>query len=176
MKSNFKLKIKNYNLTSGFTLIELLLYITIVSFMVVTLIPLAWNVIEGQAKVAVEEEVYANGRNVSQRIKQEIRNATGINSVTATSISLAVSDGSKNPTIIDLSGGKVRIKWGAATAVNLNSDDTVVSGLTFTDYTSVDNKTKHIGFVFTISDNLSATRQEYQESVAFRSSAEMRSN
>jgi hypothetical protein len=87
-----------------------------------------------------------------------------------------VSDGSKNPTIIDLSGGKVRIKWGAATAVNLNSDDTVVSGLTFTDYTSVDNKTKHIGFVFTISDNLSATRQEYQESVAFRSSAEMRSN
>jgi hypothetical protein len=87
-----------------------------------------------------------------------------------------VTDAAKNPTIIDLSGGKVRIKLGAAATVDLNSADTTISSLVFTNYTSADNKAKHIGFTFTISDNLPATRQEYQETIDIRSSAELRSN
>ena len=126
--------------------------------------------------VVTAAEVYTQARYVSERLKYEIRNATGINSVAATSISLVVSDGTKNPTVIDLSGGKVRVKWGAATAVNINSDGTNVSSLIFTDYTSGDSKTKHIGFVFTLTDNSTSVRQEYAESVSVRGSAEVRSN
>jgi uncharacterized protein YpuA (DUF1002 family) len=160
----------------GFTFIELIIYISIVVVMISALTPFAWTMVQGGAKAAVQQEVYTQARFVSERIKQEIRNATGVNSVSATSISLAVSDAAKNPTIIDLSGGKVRIKLGTAATVDLNSADTTISALTFTNYTSADNLTKHIGFTFTISDNLPSTRQEYQETINIRSSAELRSN
>lgn len=159
----------------GFTFIELLLYISVVTILLSALIPFAWNVIEGQVKVATEQEVYSQARYVAERIKQEIRNANSINSVAAASIDLNTTN--NTTTVIDLSGSKARIKYGVAgVPVNLNSDDTNISALSFTNYTSGDAKTKHIGFTFTINNNSSSIRQEYQETLDIRSSAEIRSN
>lgn len=160
----------------GFTLIELILYMAIVAFILGSLVTFAWNIIGTQAKSATEQEVFSSARYVSERIKYEIRDASGINSVTPTSISLANSVVSKNPTVIDLSGGKVRIKYGASGVVNLNSTDTNVSSLVFTNYTSGDNKTKNIQFTFTLQSNYSTSRQEYIETTSIRGDAEVRSN
>src|SRR6266571_3526280 len=88
---------KMKSLERGFTLIELIIYIAIVAIILTSLIPFAWNVIEGGAKSATEQEVFANARYVSERIKYEIRNASGINSVSATSISLSETSGAVNP-------------------------------------------------------------------------------
>lgn len=164
------------NRPNGFTLIELLLYVAIVSLVVSALIPFAWNVIEGGVKSTTEQEVFSNARFVSERIKSEIRNASGINSVAATSISLAEFNSSVNPTIIDLSGGKIRITQGAGSPVNLNSNDTTVSSLTFTNYTSADNKTKNIQFNLTMQSNFNQTRQEYQQNISVEGDGELRSN
>lgn len=163
---------------SGFTLIELILYISIISIFLVSLVPFAWNIIGGGVKSAAEQEVFSQARSVSERIKYEIRNATGINNVSATSISLVKSEVSLNPTVIDLSGGKIRITQGTpGTPYNLNSNDTSATSLIFTDYTSADSKTKHIQFTFTIDDNYGSLRQEYQvPAVTIESSAEIRSN
>lgn len=164
-------------LQKGFTLIELLLYMGLVTIILSALIPFAWNIIEGGVKSSVQQEVFANGRYVSEIIKYEIRNSTGINSpVNPTSISLIKSVAADNPTIISLSSGKVTIKKGAATAVNLNSNDTTVTSLNFTDYTSLDNKTKNIQVNFTIGTNTTSTRSEYQQSYSIQTSAEVRSN
>lgn len=160
----------------GFTFIELLLYMAIVTIVLSSLVPFAWNIIGAAAKSNTEEEVFSQSRYISERIKYEIRNASGINSVSATSISLANSVAAQNPTVIDLSGGNVRIKQGAGATTNLNSPDVAISSLTFTNNTSGDNKTKNITFVFTLNANYGTAGQEYIETTSIRSSAEVRSN
>src|SRR4051812_5118004 len=65
-----KLKYQIPNKQAGFTLIELILYIVLLTMMLTTLIPFAWNVIEGGVKVSVEQEVYSQARYVSERIKK----------------------------------------------------------------------------------------------------------
>lgn len=161
----------------GFTFIEIILYVSIVSIVLTAIIPFAWNVIGGSVKSSAEQEVSSQARFISEKIKYEIRNADNINSVAANSISLDVTVAANDPTIIDLLAGKIRIKLGAAAAVDLNSNDTLVSALTFTDYTSADNKTKNIQFVFTIDDNFGNSRQEYDvPTITVEGSAEVRSN
>ena len=130
----------------GFTFIEIILYVSIVSIILVALVPFAWNVIGGSVKSSAEQEVNSQARFISERIKYEVRNADGINSVAAASISLDPPGTSNDPTIIDLSGGRIRIKLGAAADVDLNSTDTNITSLIFTNYTSGDNKTKHIQY------------------------------
>ncbi|MBI2019932.1 type II secretion system protein [Candidatus Daviesbacteria bacterium] len=160
----------------GFTFIEIILYVVIVSIMMAALIPFAWDVIGGASKSGAQQEVFSQARFVSERIKYEIRNASGITSVGASSISLT-NFSPDTTTVIDLSGGKIRINKNGAGAVNLNSDDTNVTNLTFTNYTSGDNKTKHIQFSFTIDDNYGSSRQEYDVPVqTIQGSAEVRSN
>ncbi|MDQ3099380.1 MAG: prepilin-type N-terminal cleavage/methylation domain-containing protein [bacterium] len=160
----------------GFTLIELILYIAIIVMFLTTLIPFAWNVIEGGAKSATQQEIYSQARFISERVKYEIRNASGINSISATSINLATSTAGTNPTIISLSGTNLTIKEGTGTTTNLNSSDTGVSSMTFTNLTSANTYTKNIQFSFTVSDVLISSRNEFTESVDIQSSAEVRSN
>src|SRR3989344_2381519 len=156
----------------GFTFIEIILYVSIVSIILVALVPFAWNVIGGSVKSSAEQEVNSQARFISERIKYE-----GINSVAAASISLDPPGTSNDPTIIDLSGGRIRIKLGAASDVDLNSTDTNITSLIFTNYTSGDNKTKHIQFVFVIDDNFGSGRTEYDvPAQTIEGSAEVRSN
>lgn len=161
----------------GFTLIELILYIAIVTIMMSALVPFTWGILGNSIKSSTEQEVYTQARYVSERIKQEIRNANGINSVNSPEGTIDLNTTTNATTVIDLSGGKIRIKYGAAGTPNpLNSTDTTISALTFTNNTSVDSKTKNISFSFTIADNYSSTRQEYIETLNIQSSAEVRSN
>ncbi len=162
----------------GFTFIELILYISIVTIMLTAIVPFAWNIIGSGSKSATEQEVYSQARYVSERLKYEIRRASGITSVGATSISLT-NFSPDTTTVISLSGGKMQINKNGTGAVNLNSDDTTITtvgGVIFTDYTSADNKTKHIGFTFTIASNFPSQRQEFKETITLRSSGEVRNN
>lgn len=165
-------------LERGFTFIELILYVGILTTMLVALIPFAWNIIGGGVKSATQQEVFSNARYISERLKYEIRNATGINSVSSTQISLATATAGTNPTVINLSGGNITITQGASSAVNLNSVNTTVSSLTFTNYTSGDSKTEHIQFIFTLNANYpgAGQRHEFNESTTIEGSAEVRNN
>ncbi len=161
---------------SGLTFIELLIYVGILALMMGSLLPTTWEALNNRAKVNTNSEIYSQVRNISERIKYEIRNASGINSVTATSISLSNSLAGNNPTVIDQSGAFIRIKQGTGITENLNSTDSTVSGLVFTNYTSGDNKTKNIQFEFNLSANYNSARQEYKVSSAIRGAVEVRSN
>ena len=168
---------KQFNNRLGFTFIELILYISIITIMLSALIPFAWSVIGSGVKSSAEQEVFSQARYVSERIKYEIRNANSINSVNSPINTIDLNTSTNATTVIDLNSGKIRIKYGAGTAIPLNSTDTAASLLTFTNYTSADNKTKHIQFTFTMGDAGTSTRQEYQvPAVNIDSSAEVRSN
>lgn len=166
---------------SGFTFLELIIYIAIVTVVLSSLVKFAWNIVGNSVKSNTEQEVYAAARYISERIKYEIRNANGINTGSSTfgispGVLSLVQTAPNDPTIIDLSAGNVRIKLGAAAAVNLNPATTTVTSLIFTNYSSGDSKTKHIGFTMTIQSNYGSVRQEYTDTVTYQSSAEVRSN
>ncbi len=125
---------------TGFTLIELLLYISLVSVMIFSIVTLYMNLVSARVKNQVVGEVEQQAVQVLQIITQTGRNATVINNPLAnqvgTSLSLAVVDGTKNPTVFDLSGGVIRMTEGAGSAVPLTSSSVSVSGLTFSNLSS----------------------------------------
>jgi len=69
----------------GFTFVELLLYISVVSIMISSLVLFALTIINNGAKSSTHQEVFSQARYISERFKYEIRNATGINSVSSNS-------------------------------------------------------------------------------------------
>lgn len=175
---NTEYGIRNTKREYGFTFIEVILYVAIVTIMMASLIPFAWNVIGGATKSSSQQEVSSQARLISERIKYEIRNANALNSPGVGASGSVLNLNSPTATIIDLSSGKVRIsKDGGTNYVDLNSTDTIVTNLTFTSYSSSDNKTKNIQFSFTIDDNYGSTRQEFDvPSQTIQGSAEVRSN
>lgn len=177
MKKNILKTLKyftNEKKEKGFTLIELILYVLMVSGILSTLIPFAWNIIEGQTKGTIEQEVYSQARYLSERIKKEVRDSTTINTCTASSISLANLDSTKNPTVFTFSSNQVTITQGTAipSPIRLHSQDTAVTAFNCTNFTA--SGSNNIQFSFTMGDNINSTRSEYQESINIQSSAETR--
>lgn len=167
----------------GFTFIEMILYTALISIFLFGVIDFGWNIIYGSVKSGNYQEVTQNLRFAQKRILFEIRNASGINSVSATSICLSNSDASRNPTRIYSSGGVLRIGWGGGSGVcaGLTNDvpltDNLVSvtSLTFTNLTS-GSLSKNIQASLTLSAVNPSGRSEWNRTQTFITSAEIRSN
>jgi len=159
----------------GFTFVELILYVGIVAVIISAIIPLSWAVIEGAAESGVQQEIWSSARFISEKIKWEIRNSSGINSVTANSISLGNFLPADNPTVITFTYPNVTVKKGAAAAVRINPDGVRVGILVFTDFSSGDGKSKQIQYYLKVESGGTSLRQEYQQSLIIDSSAEVRS-
>lgn len=176
-----------YNLnTSGFTFIEAILYIALIGIVMSAIVPFALNIITGGVKSSIQQEVSSQARFVSEKIKFEIRNADDLDAVNSNfGSNLALNPSHKlslnypspdNPTVISVSNGKVQLKKGLGNAVDLNSADTKVTDLTFTNNSSADNKTKNLTFTLIFESNYTGQRQEYKFSENIRTSIEIRSN
>jgi hypothetical protein len=68
------------------------------------------------------------------------------------------------------------VKQGAASAVALHSNTIHVIDLTFINYSSLDGKTKHIGYTLQFSYNTSSAAHQYKGTVSIEGGAEIRSN
>jgi len=145
--------------------------------MLSSIIPFAWDVIGGSAKSATQQEVNTQARYISERIKYEIRNATGVNYILGGSfLSLATSNPATNPTLIMRSNGLISIKQGTGDIISLQSSNTEASNLSFTNYSSSDQKTKNVQFTFTINAKFNSQNQKYNASVTVEGDAEIRNN
>lgn len=165
-------------MNKGFTYIEMLLYVAILGLMLTTMVNFALVMIGGSTKSSTTEEVSGNARFISEKIMYEIRNASAINSFSTSSITLCTSFPSSpctSTSIISFTSGNITINKGSGT-IQLNSTNTTLTSPTFTNYTSADSKTKHIGFSFTANANFGSTRQEYTKAIPVEGSAEVRSN
>lgn len=161
----------------GFTLIELLLYISLVSIMIFSIVIFYMNLVSARVKNQVVGEVEQQAAQVIQIITQTGRNATAINTPLAnqagTSLSLAVVDGTKNPTVFDVSGGAIRIQEGVGSAVPLTSGSVGVSGLTFSNLSSSGSHgTFRIQFTLTYVN--SGGRNEFNYNKTFYATATIR--
>lgn len=133
-------------------------------------------------KSGVQREVNQNLRLASKRIVHEIRNASGVNSVGTSTVSLVMDDAARNPTVFDVSGGRLRIGYGSGgscpstSPCSLTSNKVTVSNLAFTDLSSSGGESVNIQFTIALESNNPSGRQEWEKSQTYTTSVELRSN
>jgi len=124
-------KIKN----KGISLIELIIYISILSLMMVAIVSFVSVLQKSKNSNRAVSEVEMQGTQMVNLISQKIRNAESVSipasGLSGSGLSLGNYVESKNPTLFDLSGGKLRIKEGLGNYVELNSDKVLVEDLVF---------------------------------------------
>ena len=164
---------------SGFTLIELILYVALIAIFISAAILFTWDIIFGQAKAETINMVNHELRFVSQRIAYEIRNAQSIDQVIGSQLHLRVSDASRNPTVILLEDGQIKIGFGTSSncpissPCSLTSNQVQVDELNFVDLSS-GNESHNVSFNLTISSQ--GDKKEWQWKQSYRGTAEIRSN
>lgn len=125
--------LKNKYKGTGF--IELIIYMAIATIMIGSIASfVVTNKKMGDSNKVIAE-VELQGTDVMQIITQAVRNSISINSPAAgssgSSLSLVTDTAGNNPTVFDLSDGKIRIKEGNNAAIELNSDQVQISNLSF---------------------------------------------
>ncbi len=161
----------------GFSLIEILIYLAIIALIVVVLANFAINFFSAKTKAETMREVEQNMRFAQEKMTRTIRNAAGINSPifgsSASSLSLSMADGAKDPTIFQVSGGQLTIKEGVSSAVAITSSKVNVSSLTFTNVSYAGTKGT-VRIEITIDYNNPASQPDYQYQLSESTSATVR--
>jgi Tfp pilus assembly protein PilW len=171
---------KTIDRQSGFTLVELLLYLAITSIMIVVISAFIQAMYEARVKSQTISEVEHQGQLVMNTIGQSLRNATGVTTpaangttgtacptaTTANALVLTVRTAANSPTTFDLSSGVLRMKEGAAAAVNLTNSKVAVCGLIVDDLT-VSGQARSVQVKFTITDSSTSLKNEYTYSKDF---------
>lgn len=156
-------------LQKGFTLIELIIYVAIVSTVVTAAVYFSWDIIFGQIKSEVAQEVQQNSRIALDRMSYEIRRAKAINSV-GTSLSLTMQD--DTVTVFDIASEQLRINEDGAGAAALTASRVRVTNLTFTDRSTGDSK--HVQINMTISHVNPESVEQWDKTESFETSVELR--
>ena len=165
------------NQKKGFTLIELMLYVGIISTVVFISSVFLIMLLQSREKNQTISEIEENGVQIMETITQTIRNSEGINSPSSGSssgsLSLGMTDGSKDPTIFDLSGSTIRITEGSGSSVPLSSSRVELTGLSFKNL-SRPNTPGNITVQFTMTHFNPGSRNEFEWSKTFYGSASLR--
>lgn len=125
------------NWCRGFTLLELLIYVAILSGLMIVSTNMFISLSRGQGQSQAKAEVDTAIRFATELLRQDIKNASAVSTpsvgVPNSTLSLTRSILGVPTTIIyDISGGVLRRKEGAASAVNITNSNITVSTPTFT--------------------------------------------
>lgn len=177
-RKGFKiLRSKSAKAQRGFTLLEILLYVSLISIMLLVFSLFLSLLFESRIKNQAIFEVESQGTQVVSQISQIIRSADGINSpaigTTASSASIDVYAAASDPTLLDLSSGKIRIKEGAGSYIDLNNSKVTASALTFKNL-SRSGTPGIMTFQFTLTFVNSSGRNEYDYAKTYYGSASLR--
>ena len=126
-------------------MIEMIIYVAIVSIISTSITGLYIHIIRLRAQASSTQEVNESVRLAASKIDYEIRQAKSINSV-GTSLSLSSSDSARNPTIIDLSNGRIRFTVGTSTAF-ITSNQVTINTFTLTNLSTGDSKSQNVRYI-----------------------------
>lgn len=163
----------------GFTLIELIIYVALISIFSLVFVNFVFDVISTAEKARVRQELQQNARFALDRMLQEIRSAQSINTGSSTFgtspgvLSVSTATPGTNPTIFDVSGGVLRVKLGAASAVPITDSKYVVTNLVFDDL-SVSNKTVNVRVSLTLAHPNPTNTDTYAAQVTLTGAAHVR--
>lgn len=129
---------------SGITIIEMTLYIGIVALISSSLVGLYIEIIKLKSKATAIQEVNETIRLAASKIEYEIKSAHSIISV-GSSLSLAFTDSSRNPTTIALDNGRIRFSVGSSIAY-ITSNLVNINTFTLTNLSSGDTLSQHVRY------------------------------
>ncbi len=132
----FRTSVKPKSITHehGFTLLELILYIGILVIVMVVIINIFLALSKGSGNVEARTDVDSNLRYALEKIDQDVRAASSVTtpaSAGGTSATLVMTVGGSTITY-DVSGGQLRRKVDAGTAVPVTAATVTVATPTFT--------------------------------------------
>lgn len=175
-------KAKQTKTLRGFTFFEVIIYLGLFSLLATALFQFAWNVFDLEMKDRTSRRVFSDARFVSERVNYFIRNAGGVDAGASVfentngKLVLNVLDSSDTITIEIQNGNVVLAETGQA-AVNLNSNDTKATGLTFTRYGSEAEGSEYIDFTLALeSEQNDTARSPYQSETEIQSGAYIRNS
>ncbi len=183
------LKSQNSNLKThrGFTLIEILIYIGLVSVFLIICTSFAWTAINSKIKSQAILEVQQNARLAIERMVQEIHAAKDINIAQSDfdinlafpenagrKLSLVMEYAGIDPTEFDVSFNILQIKQETSGPYALTSSNVKVTDLTFTNLSTVNNKTRNIRIRLAIEHINPEDREPWEASVTLETTAELR--
>lgn len=153
----------------GFTLIEMLLYVSISAVILMAVFLFLIILLQARLKNQTIAEVDQQGLAAAYAITQALRNADAVTSPTigasGASLTLDVVNAANDPTIFDLSSGRLRIKEGAGAAVFLTNSQVIVSGLSFSNLSRVNTPTiVRVNFIVTYNNASGRNEFDYQKS------------
>jgi len=125
-------KSKYFSRQAGLTLVELLIYIGILAVSGALIGGTVYLVSKSQIKNRIENDLSTQMRFIEENLRQKIESARSVNSASGSTLSLAMSDSSKNPTVFSLSGDTLTLQEGTGNIVTLNDATKIkVSSLSF---------------------------------------------
>ena len=170
-------KIEKKQKDKGFSLIELILYIGLASLILGAITYFIIMVLEARVKNQTIAEVSGQGVSAMQVISQAVRNAEDVNSPVkgneSDSLSLDVYESTDDPTVFDLSNGKLWIKEGLEDPVELTNSRVIVSDFTIKNV-SKNNRQKTIRIQFTITHLNPENKNEFNYSETFYETANIK--
>ncbi|GMR19182.1 MAG: hypothetical protein BMS9Abin34_312 [Patescibacteria group bacterium] len=165
----------------GFSLIELLLYIGLLSLFLVAATSSLWDIILGNVKSGVQQEVQESLRYITHRIQFELRNADSINPASDFGVNLSTnpsavlsvsSPAPDDPTEFRVSSGVLQIKRGSGNWTALTSGAVEVATLTFTDLS--DSNSENVQFTVTVKYRNPSGRSQWEREATFEGAAQLR--
>lgn len=155
---------------NGFTLIELLLYIALTTIMVGVLGGIGNNVLASRAKANALGEVHYSAQFVLEKIISTVQKAESIDlpavGATSTTLSLSMTDVSKDPTVFSLSNGVLSIREGSGPTTTLSTNAVQVEEFTITNV-SYSNAPDSVRIKMYIEAYNPEGRQEYEARETF---------
>jgi type II secretory pathway pseudopilin PulG len=180
LTTHYSLLATRVKVRSAFTLIELLLYLGLVSIFLTALVYFSWDVILGNVKARVHQEVQENIRFAAHKIQSASRNADGIGD-SAFGVNLAANpgaavslagDGPSYPLQVRVEGGVLQIKHGGGIWLSLTSSLVEVTELSFTNLSDTDSE--NVRFTLTIRHRNPSGKSEWDKEATFETSAQLR--
>ncbi len=165
----------------GFTLIELLLYVGLVGVFLTAAMASLGDIILGNVKSSVEQEVQESLRYASNRLIFEIRNADSIGVSSDFGVNLAAnpdatlslnSPAPNNPTEFRVNDGLLQIRQGSADWTSITSPAVAVTNLVFTDLT--DASSENIKFTVSVEYRNPSGRSEWEKELTVEAAANLR--
>ncbi len=162
---NFKIK----NSSRGYSVLELLFYVSFFAVFSLLVIQAMVTMAKSFREASIQSEL-AQGGVIMERITREIRQAYGINSISASGLKLDTTDANDVNKTVEflLSGSNVQFLENDVLTGNLNGANIVVTGLTFTEITTVKGKAVKVTLTIRSGNDSLARLQNFYNTIVLR--------
>lgn len=150
-------------------MLELLFYIGLFAIIAILVINALFSMTRGYRETTIYSELLQSG-NIMERITREIRQATGINTISSNDLKLDTKDeaGASKTVEFALSGTNIQLLENNAFVGNLNSPDIAVTALTFTQITTTTGKAVKVSLTVRSNHDAQGRSFDFNDTVVLR--------